>query len=345
MPDVLSLGKQVLTQEALAILDVAKKLDQRFLQAAYRILRCEGAVIVSGIGKAGLIGQKLSATFASTGTPSHFLHPAEAVHGDLGKINKKDIVLMLSQSGETEEIVRLLPTLKTGQIPIIAITATTESTLARFADVVLPLGRHNEADTLGLAPSTSTAAMISLGDALALTVSQRRRFTPENFARFHPGGSLGRKLSLVDEHMRPLSRCRVAPDSETVRDVFVRHRVPGRRSGAILLTSEDGRLSGIFTDSDLAKLFEARNERRVDEPIRNVMTRKPASAKIGTKMLEAISVMGERRISELPIVDARNFPVGMVDITDVVAAFPECSAIINAIVKFPGEKATRLKAA
>ncbi len=327
MPDVLSFGQQILTQEARAILEVANHLDHRFLQAAYRILRCPGCLIVSGIGKAGLVGQKLSATFASTGTPSHFLHPAEAAHGDLGKISKNDAILMLSQSGETEEVTRLLPSLRQAGIPLIALTASTESTLGRAADVVLPLGRHGEADPLGLAPSTSTSVMMALGDALALAVSQRRRFKNEDFAKFHPGGALGRKLSLVDEHLRPLDRCRIASDSETVREVFVRHRVPGRRSGAILLTAADGKLSGIFTDSDLAKLFEGRNEHKLDLPIRNVMTQKPTSAKIGTKMLEAIAVMGERRISELPIVDAENFPVGMIDITDVVAAFPECTVL------------------
>jgi arabinose-5-phosphate isomerase len=167
--------------------------------------------------------------------------------------------------------------------------------------------------------------MIALGDALALTVSERRGFQAEHFAKLHPGGSLGRKLSLVDEHMRTLERCRIAPDSETVRQVFARHAISGRRSGAILLTQQDGRLSGIFTDSDLARLFEQHNERFLDAPIRCVMTMKPTSVASGTRMLEAIAVMGEKRISELPVTNSEGFPVGMIDITDIVAAFPEQS--------------------
>ncbi|MDR0338304.1 MAG: KpsF/GutQ family sugar-phosphate isomerase [Planctomycetaceae bacterium] len=323
MSDVLSLGKQILQQESLAIRELAESLDERFLQAVYRILCCEGNVIVCGIGKAGLVGQKISATLASTGTPSHFLHPAEAIHGDLGKIGKKDIVLILSQSGETEEIVRILPLIRQFRVEIIAITASEHNTLGRNAHVVLPLGQIEEADSLGLAPSTSTAVMIALGDALALVVSQRRRFRADNFAVFHPGGALGRKLSRVDEHVRGLERCRIAPDSETIREVFVRHCVSGRRSGAILLTGEDGRLSGIFTDSDLAKLFEQRNEHLIDLPIRMSMTSKPTAVLSGTRMLEAIAIMSEKRISELPVINTEGFPLGMIDITDVIAAFPE----------------------
>lgn len=327
MSDVLSLARQILTLEASSIQEIAKNLDRRFLQAVYRLLQCRGSVIVCGIGKAGLIGQKIVATLSSTGTPSHFLHPAEAVHGDLGRIGKEDVLLIFSQSGETEEISRILPSLRSFKVPIIAVTASEESTLARYADIVLPLGCLVEADTLRLAPSTSTTTMLALGDALALVASQRRRFRDHDFARFHPAGALGRKLSLVDEHLRTLDRCRVAPDTETIREVFVRHRVPGRRSGAILLLREDGRLSGIFTDSDLARLFEGHDEHRLDEPIRNAMTSKPTSVARGTRMPEAIRIMAERRISELPVVDSDGRPVGMLDITDIVAVFPECTTI------------------
>lgn len=327
MTDVLTLARQVLHQEAQTIEEIARNIDRRFLRAVYHILNCTGNVIVCGIGKAGWIGQKISATMASTGTPSHFLHPSEAIHGDLGRIGRQDLVLMLSQSGETEEITRLLPSIKSFGVPIIAITANENSMLGRHAEIVLPLGRVSEADSLGLAPSSSTAAMIALGDALALVVSQRRRFQAEDFARFHPGGALGRKLSLVDDHLRSIDQCRVAPQNETVRDVFVRHRLPGRRSGAILLLGEDGRLAGLFTDSDLAKLFERRSEDCLDRPIREVMTAGPTSVLRGTRMLEAIAVMGERRISELPVVDEENRPVGMIDITDLITVFPECTAI------------------
>ena len=325
MPDVLSLGKQILRQEAESIRELAEQLDSRFLQAVYRILHCEGTIVVSGIGKAGIVGKKVSATLSSTGSPSHFLHPAEAIHGDLGKIKSDDVVLMFSQSGETEEIIRILPALRSLRVSIIAVTASEESTLARNAEIVLPIGQIDEADQHGLAPSTSTAIMIALGDALALTVSERRGFQAEQFAKLHPGGSLGRKLSLVDEHLRSVERCRIAPDSETIREVFARHRISGRRSGAILLTQSDGRLSGIFTDSDLARLFERHDEHLLDAPIRCVMTLKPTSVTLGTRMLEAIAIMGDKRISELPVTDSNGVPMGMLDITDIVATFPECT--------------------
>lgn len=325
MPNVLTLAKQILHHEASAIQHIAENMDQRFLQAVYRILCCEGNVIVCGVGKAGLVGQKIAATLASTGSPAHFLHPTEAVHGDLGKIREKDVVLMLSQSGESEEITRIIPVVKRFGVPIIAITASEHSTLGRNADIVLILGHLVEADRLGLAPTASTTAMIALGDALALVASQRRRFQADDFAQFHPAGALGRKLSLVDEHLRTLDRCRVAPQQETIRDVFVRHRIPGRRSGAILLLDEQGRLAGIFTDSDLARLFEQKNEHLLDQPISQTMTSRPTAVRKGSRMLDAIAIMGEKRISELPVVDDDHFPCGMIDITDIVAIFPECS--------------------
>lgn len=326
MQEVLSLGREILQQEAQSIQNLAEHLDSRFQRAVHRILHCQGTVVVCGVGKAGLVGQKISATLSSTGSPSHFLHPTEALHGDLGKVKSDDVLLIFSQSGETEEITRILPTLRSLCMSIIAITASDQSTLARNAEIVVPIGRLEEADKNGLAPSTSTTVMLALGDALALTVSEQRGFRAEDFARFHPGGALGRKMSLVDEHMRHLGRCRTAPDSETIREVFARHGISGRRSGAILLTQREGRLSGIFTDSDLARLFEQRNEHLLDTPIQEVMTRNPASVTSGTRMLEAITIMGEKRISELPVTDNNGFPLGMIDITDVVATFPECTA-------------------
>ncbi|MDR0328952.1 MAG: KpsF/GutQ family sugar-phosphate isomerase [Planctomycetaceae bacterium] len=325
MLDVLAIGKQILRRESYSIQRLAGRLDARFLWAVNLILTCKGTVVVCGVGKAGIIGQKLSATLSSTGSPSHVLHPAEALHGDLGKIKPEDVIVILSHSGESDEISRLLPALRTRTTAIIAITATVENTLARNAEIVLPIGRVTEADKHRLAPSTSTTVMLALGDALALTVSERRGFQAEDFAKCHPGGALGRKLSRVDEYMRSVEHCRKAPDSKTIREVFTEHGMTGRRSGAILLTQPDGRLSGIFTDSDLARLFEQRNEHLLDAPIRCVMTLKPTSILSGTRMLDAIAVMGEKKISELPVTDNDGFPLGMIDVTDIVATFPECA--------------------
>ncbi len=315
-------AREIVQLESRTLAEVAKRLDGSFCRAVDCVYRCRGSVIVSGMGKAGLVGQKIMATLASTGTRSHFLHPAEAVHGDLGRIHRQDVVLVLSQSGETEEVIRLLPSLTELGVPIIAMTGRGRSRLAQVATVTIDLGPLEEACRLGLAPSTSTTAMLAVGDALALVVSQMRDFRREDFARFHPAGSLGRKLSKVDHHMRPLDQCRVADEEMTVREVLVTAAVPGRRSGAIMITGASGRLSGIFTDSDLARLFERRRDGELDHPIRDVMTASPLSVVRGSMMIDAVTLMAQRKISELPVVDDRGQPVGLIDITDVVGLFP-----------------------
>jgi arabinose-5-phosphate isomerase len=319
-------AQQILRHYAEALHGLAGRLAAPFAEAVDLLFACRGSVVVCGIGKAGLIGQKVSATLASTGTPSQFLHPAEAFHGDLGRLQPHDVLLVFSHSGETEEIVRLLPLLGRWQLPIIAVTGHAESTLAAAARVVLHLGELREACWLGLAPSTSTMVMLAVGDALALVVSRMRGFEPEDFARFHPGGRLGLKLSRVDDHMRPLERCRIAPQWHTVRQVLIEQSKPGRRSGAIMLVDADGKLTGIFTDSDLARLFEKRRESALDRPIEEVMTRNPCTAASGARMVEAIQRLGGRRLSELPVVDAQGRPLGMIDITDIVALFPDVAA-------------------
>ncbi len=317
----LRLAREILRTEGQALLALSERLGEEFCEAIDLLFQCRGNVIVSGMGKAGLVGQKIAATLASTGTRSHFLHPGEAVHGDLGRVHRDDVVLMLSFSGETEEVTRLLPSLQ--DIPLIAITGRPASALARAAAVTLDLGPLREACTLGLAPSTSTTAMLAVGDALALVMSRMRRFGPHDFVRFHPGGSLGRKLTKVDDVMRPLDQCRVAEESRTVRDVFVHASRPGRRSGAVMLTDAQGRLTGVFTDSDLARLLENRKDTCIDGPVGGVMTRDPRTVLTGTMMPEAIRMLAERKISELPVVDHAGRPVGMIDITDVVAWLPK----------------------
>ncbi|MFC1597245.1 SIS domain-containing protein [Planctomycetota bacterium] len=328
-PDTLSpfeqlrLGRQIIEQESRTLLDVAQRLDSEFCRAVDYLYGCRGSVIVCGMGKAGLVGQKIMASLASTGTRSHSLHPAEAVHGDLGRVHHDDVMLILSQSGQTEEITRILPSLRDIGTPILAITARADSTLGQAAAVVLELGQLDEACSLGLAPTTSTTAMLALGDALALVTSRMRNFAREDFARSHPAGSLGRKLSKVDDHLRTLARCRVASGEKTVRRIFVDLSVPERRTGAIMLVDGEGKLSGIFTDSDLARLFEHRREQALDRPIREVMTARPVTVRTGAKMIDAVAAMAEGKISELPVVDAEGRPVGLIDVTDVVAMFPE----------------------
>ncbi|MCA9245703.1 MAG: KpsF/GutQ family sugar-phosphate isomerase [Planctomycetales bacterium] len=316
-------GREIVALEGKTLETLAEHLDSTFCDAVALLNACRGAVLVSGMGKAGLIGQKISATLASTGTRSHFLHPAEAYHGDLGKIHRDDLLLILSQSGETEEVVRMLPTIVQLGAQILAITASRRSTLGRAARVVLPLGTLDEVCSLGLAPSTSTTAMLALGDALALVASRLRNFRAEDFARFHPGGSLGRKLSKVEQHMRPLAECRVTNQGDTVRQVLVSCAKPGRRSGAIMLTDDDGRLTGIFTDSDLARLFEGRREDAIDRPIAEVMSRGCTTIAGSVLLNDAIELLSTRKFSELPVVDSEQRPLGMLDITDIAGLFPD----------------------
>jgi len=319
-------AREILRIESRAVQRLSARIDRRFCTAVALVVNCRGSVIVTGMGKAGLIGQKIAATLSSTGTRSHFLHPAEAIHGDLGRIHHDDLILAMSHSGETEEIVRLLPSLASFGVPLIAITGTPTTSLGRAATVTLALGSIEEACALGLAPTASTTAMLALGDAVALVASRMRNFKAEDFARFHPGGALGRKLSRAEDHMRPLHQCRLAQDNSTVRDVVVGCSRPGRRAGAILLTDADGRLSGIFTDSDLARLFEARRESTLDAPIKHVMTRDPCTVQEGTFVREVVTILSERKISELPVVDPLGRPVGLIDITDMVGIVPEASA-------------------
>lgn len=321
--DTLDYARSVLRSEGNAVLRLVDALDSRFCEAVSLVLECRGRLVTTGMGKAGLIARKIAATASSTGAPSHFVHPGEARHGDLGAIAPDDVVLAFSYSGETEEVKRILGPLASRGVPIVAVVSTAESALGRAATVALEIGKIEEADALRLAPSSSAAAMLAMGDALALTVSRLRGFRSEDFARFHPGGALGRSLSHVCELMRPLEQCRVASERATVRDVFTSCRKSGRRAGAVLLLDDAGKLSGIFTDSDLARLFESRREDALDRPVSEVMTRTPLSIRADATMKEAVAILSKRKISELPALDEEGRPVGILDVTDVVAFMPE----------------------
>ncbi len=315
----LQLASNVIRQEASALDALSLDLPDDFCEAVELVARCNGAVIVTGVGKAGWIGQKVSASFASTGTRSHYLHPAEAIHGDLGRIGPEDLILVFSNSGETGEILKLIPTFENSQNRIIAVTAKLDSTLATHSTAVLAYGATEEACHLGLAPSTSTALMLAMGDALALVTSKVKQFEAADFARFHPGGSLGKRLSKVDDVMRPIQNCRVAKESQSVREVYIQQGGQERRSGVVLILNQAEELTGIFTDSDLAKLLEQQQDELFDCPISAVMTRDPVSVSSGSKTLVAIETLACRNLSELPVVDSSGKVLGLVDITDVVS--------------------------
>jgi arabinose-5-phosphate isomerase len=316
-------ARDIIRHEAQALSDLSHRLDGAFCEAIGLIVACRGTVVVTGMGKAGLIGRKITATMASTGTRALFLHPGEAVHGDIGGVGAGDVVLALSNSGETDELCRLLPILARIGARLIAVTARATSTLGAAADVAILLGHVPEACQYGLAPTTSTTAMLAVGDALALIASRARGFTRQQFAMYHPAGALGRKLQSVREVMRSGEQLRIAPESATIREVLVSMRKPGRRTGAVMLVDSDGLLSGVFTDSDLVRLLENRREDQLDRPIAEVMTAAPKRVTGAAPLADGIALLSEFRISELPVIDDAGRPVGLVDITDVLALMPD----------------------
>ncbi|MFO0946174.1 MAG: KpsF/GutQ family sugar-phosphate isomerase [Planctomycetota bacterium] len=319
----LQMAREVLDIESRTLAEVSGRLGNDFLQAVALVFKSPGSVIVTGIGKAGHVGQKVAATLASTGTPAHFLHPAEAVHGDLGRVSSDDVVLAFSHSGQTDELLQILPTIKDIGASLVAITSRRSSRLAGMADVAVIYGNVQEACPIGLAPSTSCSVMMGIGDALAFVLMRMRAFGDEDFGRFHPAGSLGKKLKSVDEIMRTGDQLRVAESSQPVHEVFVRVQRPGRRTGAIMLVDENGCLEGIFTDSDLARLFERREFSAFDRPIREFMSRHPLAMRTGQRVLEALTLIKDYQFSEIPVLDERNRPIGIIDITDLVDLLPE----------------------
>ena len=315
-------AREIIRHEAEGLLALSTHLDTRFCEAVELLLECSGRAIVTGIGKAGIIGQKMTATLSSTGTRAMFLHPAEGVHGDLGCVSAEDVVLVFSNSGNTEEVCRILPIIRQLGAKLIAITASSENKLAQASDVVLEIGKHQEAGELSLAPSTTTTAMLAMADALALVVSQVKGFTARDFGTFHPGGSLGRQLTPIREVMRQGDDLRIASTNETVRGTLQRLQSNGRRTGAVLVTDEKGKLCGVFTDSDLARLLEQHRDEQLDSPVSEVMTTAPTTLQDDACLGDAVGLLTERKISELPIVDKADRPVGLIDITDVIGLAP-----------------------
>lgn len=315
----LDYARRVILAEADAIASMTPIINGRFVQAAEMIYNCTGSCIVSGIGKAGIIGRKISATLASTGTPSHFLHPAEAVHGDLGRLRREDVVMILSYGGETDEITRLINLVKQLGIRLIALTSDEDSTLGRHSDVVLCMGKVNEACPLGVAPSVSTTCMLTIGDALAFTVMKARRFSVEDYVRFHPGGSLGTKLMTVEQSMmfRPGEKLPIANASDSIREMLEKTN-DVKRHGAVMVVDTEGRLAGILTDADLRRLLTKQGAAALDLKVADVMT--PGCKRIRADALaaEATALFHKYRIDELPVVDADDRPVGLIDVQDIV---------------------------
>ena len=313
----LDYAREVIRREAGAVASLEPRIGGGFQEAAARILSLSssGRLVVTGMGKAGLIGQKVAATFASTGTPALFMHPAEAVHGDLGMVTAQDVVLAVSNSGETEELLRLLPTLKHIRCQLIALTASSDSALGRQADVVLEIGCIEEPCPLRMAPSASTMAMLAMGDALALAVLKARGFTQEDYAKLHPAGALGRKLLKAEEAMRKDERMvKVGPDVTVAQALALMARPP--RNGAAVIVDGAGRLRGVFTHGDFARLV-LKSAEQIHDPVGAHMT-SPCKFVRGRALVEeAQRLMHECRINALPVVDDDMLVLGLLDIQDL----------------------------
>ncbi len=320
-------AREVLRSEAASIASIADKLDASTPRAIQLIFDKtndaaghHGMVAVTGVGKAGLVGQRISASFASTGTPSHFLNPVDALHGDLGRVRRNDVALILSYSGETDELIRLLDSLKRQQVAMVAITSTRTSTLGKFADITVELGKIEEVCPHGLAPTTTVNCISAVGDALVLGVMSLRKFSAEDFGAFHPGGSLGRKLVKVSQVMefKIGENLQPVPETMPLSEVLAKDPATGRRAGAVIIINTAGLLAGVFTDGDLRRRLRTADPTLLDQPIGTLMTRNPKHIHEDALASEALAVLNQYRIDELPVINAAGKPTGLIDVQDLV---------------------------
>ena len=317
LAEALRVGREAIVAEAAAVAALATRIDDNFAAAVRLILDSSGRLVLTGMGKSGAIARKLAATFSSTGTPALYLHPAEGVHGDLGCVTNEDLVLGLSYSGETSELSAIIPALKRLPVPIIALVSEPNSTLGRAADIILDITVEREACPLGLAPTASTAAMLAMGDALAMATMSARAFTREQFALYHPAGSLGRQLLTIDEVMRKgKDNAVVTPETPLLDTLMAMTRT---RLGAAMVVDDDGKLLGIITDGDIrVRIGEIGNIRT--RPASDIMTHNPRVVRSGRLAVEALAIMQSppRLLNVLPVVDADGRLVGATHIQDLV---------------------------
>ena len=313
-------GKRVLAIEAKAIEELIGRIDRRFAEAVDILHGSKGRVVVTGMGKSGLIGKKISATFASTGTPSFFLHPAEGIHGDIGMVMREDAVLMISNSGETGEIIALLPPFKRMNLRMICLTGRPQSTLAKNSDVVLDVSVKEEACPMNLVPTASTTVALAMGDALAVALLEKRGFKEEDFALFHPGGTIGRRLLLtVDEMMHTGSDIPMVDEESNMKDVIC--VITSKKLGVTTVVDKDKRLAGIITDGDLRRLLE--RDTGMDMDIlklraKEVMTRNPKVLHKGALAVSAVQIMETYSITSLVILDNDRTVSGIIHLHDLL---------------------------
>ncbi len=310
-------GKRVLAIEARAITNLIDRLDHRFAKAVDLLFHCQGKVVVSGMGKSGLIGTKIAATLASTGTPAFFLHPAEGIHGDLGMLARKDLLIAISNSGETDEVLKLLPSVKRLGVPVIALTGRPQSTLAKNSDVALDVSVSEEACPLGLAPTASTTATLALGDALAIALLQRRGFKEEDFAQFHPGGTLGRRLLLkVRDLMHQGEAIPRVPHTASLREAIL--EMTSKKLGMTTVTEADGRLRGVITDGDLRRFLE-RGIDWTSSRAGDVASKNPKTITPDDLAARGVQIMERHSITALIVVGGENQEVvGVLHLHDLL---------------------------
>ncbi|MFH0763444.1 MAG: KpsF/GutQ family sugar-phosphate isomerase [Candidatus Omnitrophota bacterium] len=312
------IAKKVLKIERDAIAALSKRIDSNFERIVNAICRVRGRIIVTGMGKPGFIAQKISATLSSTGTPSLYLHPAEALHGDLGRVTSEDLILALSNSGETEEIVKFLPMVKKMGAKLVAMTGNVRSTLAEFADYTIDVSVKREACPLGLAPTTSTTAMLAMGDALAVALLDRKKFKEKDFAFYHPGGILGKRLILkVADIMRKGHANPIVKENTKVKKVLL--AITNARAGSASVVDSKGRFVGIFTDGDLRRHLETMPD-LVERIVKDVMTKNPTVINKDRLAAEAFEILRSKKIDELPVIDEARRPIGLLDVQDLLKA-------------------------
>ncbi|HEY5718168.1 MAG TPA: KpsF/GutQ family sugar-phosphate isomerase [Motiliproteus sp.] len=311
-------ARRTIQLEAEAVSALVQQLDDDFVRACQLILECKGRVVVVGMGKSGHIGRKLAATLASTGTPAFFVHPGEASHGDMGMITASDVVIALSNSGKTEEVVTLLPLIKRLGTPLVSMTGNPASTLSQSADANLNVRVKEEACPLGLAPTSSTTAALVMGDALAVALLEARGFSAEDFAFSHPGGALGRRLLLkVKDLMHSGSRLPLVNDNASLRDSLL--EITAKGMGMTAIVDGNGELSGVFTDGDLRRTLDLQLDLQ-STPIHQVMSANPRRVKAEQLAAEALHIMQEQKINGLIVVDEHNRPVGAINMHDLLRA-------------------------
>jgi len=320
--EILEQARQTLLTESTAVACLAERLDDDFLRAVEFLLEMSGRAIVCGIGKSGAVGRKLAGTLASTGTPAYFMHAAEAVHGDLGMVYRDDVVILMTASGETDEVLRLLPILKRRGAKLIAICGNRDSTVGHEADAILDASVEREACPLGLAPTSSTVAELAMGDALAMALMRARGFSVEEFGETHPAGQLGKRALLRVEDLMHGGEDNPTISSEiTVTDALLAMTNASVR-GAVTVVDERGVLLGLFTDGDFRRLMQKEREPNavMSLPIAEAMTKSPTTVKVGMLATEALLIMEEREFDNMPVVDEEGRAVGMLDIQDLMKA-------------------------